>query len=127
MNTAELEMKIDRLYALKKEATEWNTLATELKDEAKELEREVVEAMSDIGLSKAGTATAQISISSQVVPTVDPDNWDSIRKWAVENDYQELLPRSLNQSAFRELLNMGIEVPNVESFQKTKVSVTKVR
>jgi hypothetical protein len=125
MNATELEVKIDKLYALKKESTEWGALATELKDQARELENEVVEIMQDSGLKKAGTDTAQISISSQVVPTVDTEHWEELRVWIMENDYQQLFPRSINQAAYRELANMGIEVPHVESFQKVKVSVTK--
>jgi hypothetical protein len=125
MNSIDLEDKIDQLYALKKESTEWGALATELKDQARELENEVVEIMQDSGLKRAGTDIAQISISSQIVPTVDTEHWEELRRWIMANDYQQLVPRSLNQAAYRELANMGIEVPHVESFNKTKVSVTK--
>jgi hypothetical protein len=125
MNSIDLEDKIDQLYALKREASEWGALATELKDQARELENEVVETMQDAGLKRAGTDTAQISISSQVVPTVDTEHWEELRRWIMENDYQQLFPRSINQAAYRELVNMGIEVPHVDSFDKMKVSVVK--
>ena len=125
MNNVELETKIDKLYAINTEMKEFNAMVSELKDEARALEEEITTMMADFGLSKAGTSTAQISISSQVVPSVDPDHWDEIRKWLVDNDYQELLPRSLNQAPYRELLNIGIEVPYVEKFDRFKMSVRK--
>jgi hypothetical protein len=127
ISQSELNDKIDQLYKLRKECTEWSSLLTDLKEEAREIETEVVEAMSDIGLSKAGTNTANISISSQIVPTVDIDFWSEIRRWAMDNDYEALLPRSLNQAAYRELVQMGISVPHVENFDKVKVSVTKAK
>jgi hypothetical protein len=123
----ELNDKIDQLYKLRKELSEWNSLCSDLKEQAREIETEVVEAMSDIGLSKAGTTTANISISSQIVPTVDTDFWSEIRRWIMDNDYEALLPRSLNQAAYRELVQMGIEIPHVENFDKVKVSVTKAK
>lgn len=127
MTNTELDDKIDKLYAARKEAAEWNALVSDLKDEIKELEQEVVDRMNEAGLSRAGTTTANISISSTVVPTVDTDFWTEIRRWAMDNDYEALLPRSLNQAAYRELVQMGIEVPHVESFDKMKISVTKAK
>jgi hypothetical protein len=125
MSNDALELKIDALYALKKDITEWNAMVTELKDEAKECEEEITEMMSVAGLKKAGTDTAQISISKQIVPAVDADHWQEVRRWIMENEYDQLFPRSLNQAAYRELINMGIEVPHVDQFEKVKISVTK--
>jgi hypothetical protein len=125
ISQSELNDKIDQLYKLRKECTEWSSLLTDLKEQAKEIEQEVVEAMSDIGLSRAGTTSANISISSQIVPTVDTEHWEELRVWIMANDYQQLFPRSINQAAYRELVNMGIEVPHVDSFDKMKVSVVK--
>ena len=127
MINTELEAKIDKLYAARKEMSEWNSLISDLKEEVKALELEVVDSLNELGLSKAGTNTANISISSTIVPTVDSEFWTEIRQWIMDNDYDALLPRSLNQAAYRELVQMGIEVPHVESFEKMKVSVTKAR
>ena len=127
MINTELEDKIDKLYAARKDISEWNALVSDLKEEIKTLELEVVDSLNELGLSKAGTNTANISISSTIVPTVDSEFWTEIRQWIMDNDYDALLPRSLNQAAYRELVQMGIEVPHVESFEKMKVSVTKAR
>ena len=103
-----------------------NRKLTELKDHANALEDQIKTIMSDMALKKAGTELASISISETIVPTADPEHWNEIREWAIENDYQELLPRSLNQTSYRELLEMGIEIPHVTPFNKVKMSITKV-
>ena len=125
MDQKELEERIDEMYALRQEIREWNAVVREMQDQAAFLEEETTSAMADLGLSRAGTEKVTISLSSSIVPSVDPAHWNDIRAWAIENDFQELLPRSLNQTSYRELLEIGIEIPHVQPFEKQKMSVRK--
>lgn len=126
MSAKDLESKIDRLQKLKEEIREWNALVNEMKTEANELESDITTIMSDLTLKRAGTKNASASLSESIVPSVDPAHWNDLRQWAVENDYQEILPRSLNQTSYRELLEIGIDIPHVEPYTKVKLSLRKL-
>lgn len=125
MSAKNLESKIDELYELKAMIRAEMRRVNELKEIAVSLEEEIVTTMGDLALKKVGTDLASVSLSETIVPSADPEYWNDIRVWAIENDFQELLPRQLNQTSYRELLEMGIEVPHVEPFTKVKMSLRK--
>lgn len=123
----DLDGMINELYSLKQIIREQGRELEALKQQARELEENCVSIMDDAGLAKAGTGQANMSLSEEVCPSVDSDRWDEVRRWVLDNEYTQLLPRSLNASPFRELHEMGITIPHVGIFVKRKVSLTKAR
>lgn len=97
------------------------------KDELDELQTETIELMHKLGLKKAGTEKMSVSLSTEDTPSADPEQWQEIWKWIDANGYNSLIPKKLNAAPWRELKLMGIDVPHVGTFTKTKVSLTKVR
>lgn len=123
---AELNAMIDRLYQVRERK---RAMARELKDveaEYRELEDLCVERLDDAGLLRAGTGSANMSLTEEVVPSADPENWENIRRWCIENDCQQMLPAKLNAGPYREFREMGLKVPWVDDHVKRKVSLTKV-
>lgn len=122
-----IETALDKLYDIKEAIREHSAMLTEMKNKAKDLEDEIILRMDDLGLSKAGTERCNFSLRSDVVPMVDIEKWDEIRLWALQNGYGALLQRKLNTAPYKELIEMGIEIPYVKPHTVIKTSLTKVR
>lgn len=110
---------------LKNRASELRKALDSVDQDIRYLTEECVVIMQDLGLTKAGTADATMSISYEAVPSVDTEHWDEVREWAVSNGYQQILPRSINAAPWRELRAAGVDVPFTEAYDKLKVSFRK--
>lgn len=80
-------------------------------------------------LSKSDdTGAAGKYYRAQIIPSVVPvaEDWEDIYDYIVENDRFDLLNRSLNQKATKELWEAGVKIPGIGRFNSKKVSITKL-
>ena len=120
-----LEDLIDEMHTTRERIRDIKRTLDPLEERMKELEEQVMHAMNEAGLKKAGSTRANVSLSTEEVPTVmDPDaNWPEIFHYLVENDYLEILQKRLNAAAWRELKAQGIEIPHIQPYERVKLSL----
>ncbi len=75
----------------------------------------------DLCPNRIGGLSANVSISETDVPTVK--DWDLVYDYIKTNDSFYLLQKRMSAAAFRELLNLGHEVPGVENFKDRKLNL----
>ncbi len=75
----------------------------------------------DLCPNRIGGLSANVSISETDVPTVK--DWDLVYDYIKTNDSFYLLQKRMSAAAFRELLNLGHEVPGVEIFKDRKLNL----
>jgi len=92
-----------------------------LKEDFKELSSQIIVQMDEQGAVRIGGLSANVSISETDVPTVK--DWDLVYDYIKTNDSFYLLQKRMSAAAFRELLNLGHEVPGVEIFKDRKLNL----
>ncbi len=92
-----------------------------LKEDFKELSSQIIVQMDEQGAKRIGGLSANVSISETDVPTVK--DWDLVYEYIKTNDSFYLLQKRMSAAAFRELLNLGHEVPGVEIFKDRKLNL----
>lgn len=89
----------------------------------KENEQAMLDALDEQGVEATRVNGVSISISEQVVPTVE--NWDQVYDYIRQHDAFYLLQRRMNTGPYKELLDMGEELPGVTPFTKRSINMTK--
>jgi len=74
------------------------------------------------------TGAAGLKFKAQIVPGIAGTviDWELLYDYIVENDRFDLLNKSLNQKAVKEMLDAGDKIPGVEKINTKKLSITKV-
>ena len=85
--------------------------------------QQLIDAMTDAGLSKAAIEGYTISVVTEVMPTLE--DFDKFVEYVEETGNRSLLYRRVNPAAFRELLDDGQAVPGVASYEKQKINARK--
>lgn len=90
----------------------------------KEIENRLVELHNATGLSSLSNEQISVSFTPNTPRAVpNPEDWDNIHKWFVENGYGYCVHRRLSDSKVMELLTSGVELPKGLDFEfYTKVS-----
>lgn len=120
LTTAEM---IDTLYQMKETKKALGAKIKEINTEYKKLEFILLAKLLADGVSLASSDKATAAISRSVVPHVV--DWNATYQWIKATDSLYVLERSFSVTAFRELLQMGEEVPGVTAFTKTELSLNK--
>lgn len=113
--------KIDRIYELREQKREFESRAKELGAKIDELKGEVRQELDDMGTHSLTATRAQAIVTEQTVPKVT--DWDALRDYIRDNEYEHLFQRRINSAAYKELVDMGEEVPGVEPFVKRDVAI----
>jgi len=124
MNSQPIGTLIDKMFELRENK---RNLASQIKDidtEMGELELILLDKMNEQGTTQIRSPLATATVSQQVVGHVE--NWDALYQHINENDAFYLLERRLANAAYRELLQMGDELPGVKPFTKHSISLRKL-
>ena len=111
------------LTALTKIRAELKTLQTEakgLKGQKMDLEARIAYTLEQQGIDRVGNDGCTVSIKKEVVPTVE--DWDQVYQHLIQTKQFELLQKRMSATAFRELLQMGMNVPGVKATELTRVN-----
>ena len=85
-----------------------------------ELEAKIVSTLKQQGIDRVGNDGCTVSIKEEIVPTVQ--NWDEVYKYLIQTKQFELIQKRMSATAFRELLQMGMNVPGVKATELTRVN-----
>tara|TARA_A100000172_G_scaffold73510_1_gene55104 strand:+ start:321 stop:695 length:375 start_codon:yes stop_codon:yes gene_type:complete len=91
-----------------------------LKQSINELENRIILNLENQGVDRIGNDVCTVSIKKEIVPTVD--DWDSVHQYIIDTNQFELLQKRMSATAYRELQQMGQEVPGVEATELTRIN-----
>ena len=84
-----------------------------------ELEARIVSILKEQGIDRVGNDGCTLSIKQEFVPTVE--DWDQVYQYLIQTKQFELIQKRMSATAFRELLQMGMNVPGVKATELTRV------
>ncbi len=115
---------IERYQAIKAQRSELTRQDNELKEQLTEIEGRLSVALDELGAdSLAVRGLGTVYRTEEIVPSVD--DWDTFNSFVRDNDMLYLFQRRLNATAYRELLQQGVEVMGLNPTQITKITVRK--
>jgi hypothetical protein len=85
-----------------------------------DLETQIVISLKDQGIDRVGNDACTVSIKQEIVPTVR--NWDAVHEHVLATGQFELMQKRMSATAYRELIQMGHEVPGVEATELTRMN-----
>lgn len=89
----------------------------------KELEWAIIKELADLKLEKASWHGITVEPKKETFPHVA--DWDKFWNFIYENKFLHLLEKRPSVTGYRELLTLGRDVPGVEPFAKTRLSVRR--
>lgn len=116
-----LDSLMNQLAEVNRDYNELSRSLNQLKGQKDALERDIECAMNDVGIRSAGNDALKISLSDEIVPTVT--DWEALFQYIEREGAFYLLQKRMAAGAYREAHQMGLEIPGVEPFTKTKMSV----
>jgi len=117
--------KINELYELRERKRELNKELQEINELFAQLEGEVLAEMDEQGIQLTRGSRASVSVSEQVVPTVE--DWDAFYEYVERNQALYLLERRVAAAAWREEMTAtGEPIPGTAPFTRRSLNLRKV-
>jgi len=91
-----------------------------LKSKKADLETQIIINLKDQGIDRVGNDACTVSIKQEIVPTVR--DWDAVHEHVLDTGQFELMQKRMSATAYRELIQMGQEVPGVEATELTRMN-----
>ena len=91
-----------------------------LKSKKDDLETQIIISLKDQGIDRVGNDACTVSIKQEIVPTVR--NWDAVHEHVLATGQFELMQKRMSATAYRELIQMGQDVPGVEATELTRMN-----
>jgi len=122
MNLAALAQQRD---AIREERRAIAARDKELIKDLDALDAKLFEILDEQGVNGIDSDGITLSISETVLPSVK--DWPAVYAYVAETGRFELFERRMASTAFRELLEMGVQIPGTESFTKRAINMRKYR
>jgi hypothetical protein len=123
LETEALGALIDRLTELKVQRSYHEKQSEKLTAEMTQVEADIIHAMAEQHLEQAAHGGTKVVPKDHTYPHVE--DWAKFYEFIKRENYMHLLIKRVSETGYRELLDLGREVPGVVPFVKTKLSVTK--
>jgi hypothetical protein len=111
---------LSELHRVRLEIRELSEQESALKKIKNELEAKIVSNLEDQGIDQVANNKATVSIKKEIVPTVE--DWDALQTYIAETGMFELMQKRASATAYRELQQMGQDVPGVRATELTRVN-----
>ena len=121
--TVPLGTLCDRLYELRESIKELTDREKELRQEFEAIHIELINRMDNEGTPRAGGRKASVSINETTYATIR--DYDAFINYVKEEDAFHLLQRRVADASYREMLQIGEEVPGLEPFTRRKLNIRK--
>lgn len=115
-----MDTLLNELHEVRSNLKELLEKESALKKIKGELETELVIMLEGQGIDQISNDKATISIKKEIVPTVE--NWDVFQEYIAKTGMFELMQKRASATAYRELQQMGQDVPGVKATELTKVN-----
>lgn len=121
------ERTIDDLIKERQAVTEQlraaNNLVKQIKEQQDDLDRLLMWKMDKTGVTRVGNDDASVSIGTDVV--ADVTDWESVYEHIQSTGDFSLIQRRVSSTAYRELLNMGENVPGMQPREIRRINFRK--
>lgn len=114
----------DLLYTTKQARLAADKVAEELKKKEAAIEEHIIANLPKSDATGIAGKVARASIVVKTIPIVK--DWDAFYAYIKKNNAFELLQRRLSEGAIQERWDAKKTVPGVDTFKRSKVSLTKV-
>lgn len=121
--SAKLGSKIDALYSRRQERLAKQRELDALKAKEEAAEQEVLALLDTAKLSKAAGKVASVSVAPKTVGQVEPERWNDVYAYIKKHGAFDLLQRRLNNTAYRERIEAGENIPGTKSVTVLDLSV----
>lgn len=119
---------IDELHTLSKERESeqaaFDKKVAEKKQREAQLEQFIMLQLQKMQLSGSRGKLAQVSVKPKTVPHVR--DWTALHQWIAKAGAFHLLQRRLATTAWKEMVEDGVEIDGIESETFSTLSVTKI-
>jgi len=127
MSNMTVEKVVEKIYELQERRAEMVAKAKEVKDVEDKLRNWLMGALQNNGLSKMGV---ECGIGKATIFTKDTHraslaDWDEFIKFVDKNKAYELLTHNVSSKAVREMQELGINVPGVNTFVEKTLCIQK--
>jgi hypothetical protein len=112
---------IDNLWEKREAKRAAEAKVTAIQSEIDDLEVKVMERLDSEGLDKANGKNASVSTTTNIIAQVE--DWEAFWAFIIKNKYTQLLQKRASDPAYRELLEMGKNVPGVKPFSKRRLNL----
>lgn len=116
---------VDQLYDMDQQRIALGKEVTALEKKQREMEEYLLNEYKKTELEGAEGKRGKVSLIRETVPTVEPENWNTVFAYIGKTKSYDMLYKRLNTKAVRERWDAGEEVPSVTRFNKIKFSITK--
>jgi len=119
-----LDELIDKMFMLREAKRGLDSQLKDVKDQLSNLEQQLLVRFNEVGTDYARGSFASASITESVVPQID--DWGQVAEWVMENDAIYLLHRRISSGPWKELRDAGTDVPGIEPYTKTAISLRRL-
>tara|TARA_X000001036_G_C20690270_1_gene809149 strand:+ start:5171 stop:5572 length:402 start_codon:yes stop_codon:yes gene_type:complete len=105
---------------VKKKMDVHNSHLKDLRAEESEIDSMLLTKMETEGIERTANHVASVSVREEVVPNVE--NWDEVYPYIVENELWSLLHRRISSTSFREIIELGEQVPGITTRTLRKIT-----
>ena len=120
MEKQNLDQLLSKLSTSKAKLRELQEEESIYKRTISELEGHILYQLENQGIDRVGNDMCTVSIKKEIVPTVE--DWDFVHKHIIDTGQFELLQKRMSATAYRELQQMGQEVPGVKATELTRIN-----
>lgn len=114
----------DKLYELRQKRLEEQKKISLLEAEEKALKEYIIQNLPKSEASGVAGKLARVTVITKEIPRVN--DWDAFYKFVKKTGQFDLMQRRLTDAAVKERWEAGKEIPGIEHFQATTVSINKV-
>lgn len=90
------------------------------KSNISELEGHIIYQLETQGVDRTGNDVCTVSIKKETVPTVE--DWDAVHQHIIDTGQFELLQKRMSATAYRELQQLGQNIPGVKATELTRIN-----
>lgn len=119
-----LAEKADALYEMREARLAAQREVDAMKAEETKLTNELISAISKSDATGVAGKLVRVSVVTKPVPSVK--DWDALWTYIVRRKAYDLVQRRLSDTAVKSRWEDGVDIPGVESFTTTALSINKV-
>lgn len=114
----------DKLFELRNKRLEQQKLVDAIEAEEKALKEHIIQNLPKSEASGVAGKKARVTVVTKEVPQVK--DWDAFYKYVAKTKSFDLMQRRLTDAAVKERWEAGKQIPGVEVFKATTISMNKV-
>ena len=116
---------VAQLDELRLKKAELNAKIREIEKEYDELSQPLIDFLQQNGLNTISPNEASATISEETYWNIKDD--EAFQKWVLDTKSLFVLARRLSRDTVNDLINAGEEIPGIEPYTKTKLSIKTLK